>query len=50
MAIIENEDCVIVIKKCEDLKNIFNLLSREIYRMADENIIKEDIIIKIDLD
>lgn len=50
MAIIENDDCVIIIKEPEDLKNIFNLLSREIFRMANDKITKEDIIIKIDLD
>lgn len=50
MAIIEKEDCVINIKQQEDLRNIFNLISREILRMADEKITQEDIIIKIDLD
>lgn len=49
MAIIQNDDCVINVKVPDDLSVMLKLLSNEIYRLAKENITKEDIVIKIDM-
>ena len=50
MAIIENEDFVINVNNEDELTIMISELSREIYRMANNYIKKQDIVIKINLE